>query len=82
MLLVIKLLFVKYINSKYFILNIFKLITQGFFNYRYLKTGLTADCTSLEFDEDGKLIQIRPAFSENFLAHIPYKFKFKMGGLI
>ncbi len=35
-----------------------------------LKTGLTADCTGLEIDEDGKLIQIRPAFSENILAHI------------
>ncbi|KAA8671382.1 electron transfer flavoprotein subunit alpha/FixB family protein [Clostridium sp. HV4-5-A1G] len=35
-----------------------------------LNTGLTADCTGLEIDEDGKLIQIRPAFSENILAHI------------
>jgi electron transfer flavoprotein alpha subunit len=35
-----------------------------------LETGLTADCTGLEIDEDGKLIQIRPAFSENILAHI------------
>ena len=35
-----------------------------------LKTGLTADCTGLEIDEDGKLVQIRPAFSENILAHI------------
>ncbi|AYD39944.1 electron transfer flavoprotein subunit alpha/FixB family protein [Clostridium fermenticellae] len=35
-----------------------------------LGTGLTADCTGLEVDEDGKLIQIRPAFSENILAHI------------
>ncbi|WPC42866.1 electron transfer flavoprotein subunit alpha/FixB family protein [Clostridium sp. JS66] len=35
-----------------------------------LRTGLTADCTGLEVDEDGKLIQIRPAFSENILAHI------------
>jgi len=36
-----------------------------------LKTGLTADCTGLEIDEeDNKLIQIRPAFSENILAHI------------
>jgi len=32
--------------------------------------GLTADCTDLEIDEDGKLVQIRPAFSENILAHI------------
>lgn len=35
-----------------------------------LKTGLTADCTGLEIDEEGKLVQIRPAFSENILAHI------------
>lgn len=35
-----------------------------------LKTGLTADCTGLEIDEDEKLVQIRPAFSENILAHI------------
>lgn len=36
-----------------------------------LKSGLTADCTDLEIDSsDNKLIQIRPAFSENILAHI------------
>ena len=36
-----------------------------------LKCGLTADCTGLEIDdEDSKLVQIRPAFSENILAHI------------
>lgn len=36
-----------------------------------LDTGLTADCTGLEIDsEDQKLIQIRPAFSENILARI------------
>lgn len=35
-----------------------------------LETGLTADCTGLEIDEDGKLIQIRPAFTGNVLAHI------------
>ena len=36
-----------------------------------MKCGLTADCTELEIDgEDQKLIQIRPAFSENILAHI------------
>lgn len=35
-----------------------------------LNTGLTADCIGLEIDEDGKLVQIRPAFSENILAHI------------
>ncbi|WP_313345027.1 electron transfer flavoprotein subunit alpha/FixB family protein [Sedimentibacter sp.] len=35
-----------------------------------LETGLTADCTDLKIDDDMKLIQIRPAFSENILAHI------------
>lgn len=35
-----------------------------------LKTGLTADCTDLAVDGAGKLVQIRPAFSENILAHI------------
>lgn len=35
-----------------------------------LKTGLTADCTELKIDADGQLIQIRPAFSDNILAHI------------
>lgn len=35
-----------------------------------LKTGLTADCTNLKIDDEGKLIQIRPAFSDNILAYI------------
>ena len=35
-----------------------------------LNTGLTADCTGLDLDEDGNLIQVRPAFSGNILAHI------------
>ncbi|SHK18535.1 electron transfer flavoprotein subunit alpha/FixB family protein [Paramaledivibacter caminithermalis] len=35
-----------------------------------LGTGLTADCTELEIDDSDKLIQIRPAFSDNILAHI------------
>jgi electron transfer flavoprotein alpha subunit len=35
-----------------------------------LRTGLTADCTGLEIDEEGNLVQIRPAFSGNILAHI------------
>ncbi len=38
-----------------------------------LKIGLTADCTDLKIDEDGKLIQIRPAFSNNIFAHIKSK---------
>lgn len=35
-----------------------------------LKTGLTADCTDLKIDDEGHLIQIRPAFSDNILAYI------------
>ena len=35
-----------------------------------LNTGLTADCTSLEVDDEEELVQIRPAFSGNILAHI------------
>ncbi|TFH33998.1 MAG: electron transfer flavoprotein subunit alpha/FixB family protein, partial [Dehalococcoidia bacterium] len=35
-----------------------------------LGTGLTADCTTLEIDEEHHLVQIRPAFSGNILAHI------------
>ena len=35
-----------------------------------LGAGLTADCTDLAIGDDGKLIQIRPAFSDNILAHI------------
>ena len=38
-----------------------------------LDTGLTADCTGLDIDEDGNLVQIRPAFSGNILAHINTK---------
>jgi electron transfer flavoprotein alpha subunit len=35
-----------------------------------LGTGLTADCTALDVDDEGHLVQIRPAFSGNILAHI------------
>ncbi len=36
-----------------------------------LDAGLTADCTDLQIDpSDNRLVQIRPAFSENILAHI------------
>ncbi len=35
-----------------------------------LGTGLTADCTTLEIDDEHHLVQIRPAFSGNILAHI------------
>ena len=35
-----------------------------------LKTGLTADCTSLEIEEGTDLLQIRPAFGGNIMACI------------
>ncbi len=35
-----------------------------------LNSGLTADCTSLEIDDQGELVQVRPAFSGNIPAHI------------
>jgi len=35
-----------------------------------LRAGLTADCIDLQVDENGDLIQIRPAFTGNILAHI------------
>lgn len=35
-----------------------------------LKTGLTADCTGLEIDDEGNLLQIRPAFGGNIMAKI------------
>lgn len=34
------------------------------------RTGLTADCTKLEMNSDGGLIQIRPAFGGNLMAKI------------
>lgn len=38
-----------------------------------LETGLTADCVELGMDEQGSLIQIRPAFSGNIMAKIKTK---------
>lgn len=35
-----------------------------------LRTGLTADCTKLEMDANGDLLQIRPAFGGNIMAKI------------
>ncbi len=35
-----------------------------------VNTGLTADCTGLEIDENGNLLQIRPAFGGNIMAKI------------
>jgi len=39
-----------------------------------LKTGLTADCTDLDINDDGLLVQTRPAFGGNIMASIlcPY----------
>jgi electron transfer flavoprotein alpha subunit len=39
-----------------------------------LQVGLTADCTGLEIDDKGQLLQIRPAFGGNIMATIlsPY----------
>ena len=38
-----------------------------------LRTGLTADCIDLQVDASNDLIQIRPAFTGNILAHIKTK---------
>jgi len=35
-----------------------------------LGTGLTADCTALAIDDDGHLVQTRPAFGGNIMANI------------
>ncbi len=35
-----------------------------------LKTGLTADCIDIELNENNDIIQIRPAFTGNIIAHI------------
>lgn len=35
-----------------------------------LKTGLTADCTGLSIDDEGLLVQTRPAFGGNLMAEI------------
>ena len=36
----------------------------------YLRCGLTAECTALDIDEEGNLMQIRPAFGGNIIATI------------
>ena len=43
-----------------------------------LGTGLTADCIGLDVDEDGSLIQIRPAFTGSILAQIKTSTRPKM----
>ncbi|MEM1607366.1 MAG: electron transfer flavoprotein subunit alpha/FixB family protein [Candidatus Bathyarchaeia archaeon] len=43
-----------------------------------LKTGLTADCVDLDLDDDGNLLQIRPAFSGNIMAQIKTRTKPQM----
>jgi len=35
-----------------------------------IEAGLTSNCTALELQGDGSLLQVRPAFTGNFLAHI------------
>ena len=41
-----------------------------------IRTGLTADCTDLEIDKDGNLLQIRPTYGGKILAKIktPYNY--------
>jgi electron transfer flavoprotein alpha subunit len=43
-----------------------------------LKTGLTADCIDLDLDDEGNLVQIRPAFSGNIMAQIKTRTKPQM----
>ncbi|MBS7618023.1 electron transfer flavoprotein subunit alpha/FixB family protein [Candidatus Bathyarchaeota archaeon] len=35
-----------------------------------LNTGLTADCIDIQIDDRGEIVQIRPAFTGNIIAHI------------
>lgn len=35
-----------------------------------LKTGITADCLDVYVDEQGDIVQVRPAFTGNIIAHI------------
>ncbi|MEM2020998.1 MAG: electron transfer flavoprotein subunit alpha/FixB family protein [Zestosphaera sp.] len=35
-----------------------------------LKTGITADCLDIYVDEDGDIVQVRPAFTGNVIAYI------------
>lgn len=37
---------------------------------QHITTGLTADCTGLDIDDDGLLLQTRPAFGGNIMAQI------------
>ncbi len=36
----------------------------------HLKTGITADCLDIYVDENGDVVQVRPAFTGNVIAHI------------
>jgi len=36
----------------------------------HLHCGITADCTDFDIDENGRLVQIRPALGGNIMAHI------------
>jgi len=38
-----------------------------------LEAGLTSNCTAIELQDDGSVLQVRPAFTGNFIAHIKTK---------
>lgn len=38
-----------------------------------LEAGLTSNCTAISLQDDGSLLQVRPAFTGNFVAHIRTK---------
>ncbi len=38
-----------------------------------LEAGLTSNCTAIELQDDGSLLQVRPAFTGNFLAYVKTK---------
>lgn len=40
-----------------------------------LNTGLTADCIDIQIDENGEIVQVRPAFTGNIIAHIKTRSK-------
>lgn len=46
-----------------------------------LHTGVTADCTALDFQEDGRLLQTRPAFSGDRMATIVTRTRPQMASL-
>ena len=38
-----------------------------------LEAGLTSNCTAIELQDDGSMLQVRPAFTGNFLAYVKTK---------